>query len=76
MENKMNKVTYCVVCSYITDNGMSVCTECAMMCGISVDYVPTVCGDNLCFLDEQGQPNFDGDCNHFAHYANIVCDMA
>jgi hypothetical protein len=34
------------------------------MTHLPLDYVPTVCGDDVCYLDHQGQPNFDGDCDH------------
>lgn len=63
-EGKTKMETYCVVCSWVSDNGKNVCDTCHLMTHLPLDYVPTVCGDDVCYLDHQGQPNFDGDCDH------------
>jgi hypothetical protein len=72
----MTNITYCVACAYTTDNGMSVCTDCSNIHRIPVNYVPTVCGDSDCYLDHQGMPNFDGDCNHYDQYIKTVFTYA
>jgi hypothetical protein len=60
----MSVEKFCVVCDYTTDNNKSVCDECSIIHNIPTDYVPTVCGDENCYLDFQGMPNFDGECGH------------
>ena len=63
---------FCVACDCRTDNGKSVCYECALINRVSVDYVPTVCGDDVCYLDHQGMPNFDGACGHWKLFDSII----
>jgi len=60
----MSVEKFCVVCDYTTNNNKSVCGDCATIHNLELDYVPTVCGDENCYLDLQGMPNFDGECNH------------
>ena len=66
------KNTYCVVCGWVSDNGENVCTTCHLMTGLSVNYVPDVCGDNVCYLDFQGMPNFDGECEHLTMFEELT----
>jgi hypothetical protein len=63
---------YCVVCQWVSDNGKSVCDTCHLMTNLPLDYVPTVCNDSICYLDYQGMPNFDGDCEHSEMFYSLI----
>lgn len=63
---------FCVGCGFIMDlpetDLVSICYGCTAFSTKSVSFlrtwVPAVCGDDVCYLDEQGQPNLDGECSH------------
>lgn len=68
----MSVEKFCVVCNFVSDNNKTVCDDCSVIHSLSVDYVPTVCNDDVCYLDHQGQPNFDGDCNHSEIFYSLL----
>jgi len=75
----MNK-KYCVVCGFSMEmpeyDLVSVCYGCTAFSTKSVDflatYVPAVCGDEECYLNFQGMPNFDGEtCSHAEEFYSV-----
>ena len=56
---------YCVGCGFNTETEFVVCADCALVNGISETYVPETCGDDVCYLQANGEINLDGDCSHF-----------
>lgn len=81
-ENEGNEMKYCVSCGYVLSNGayLSLCLTCGIMSSMDdvalATYVPAVCGDDVCYLDYQGMPNFDGDCSHSEEFHSLVPDYA
>jgi hypothetical protein len=61
---------YCVSCGFQLENGdyKCVCIACSGMTTMTVKeletYTPKVCGDSECYLDSDGMPNLDGECDH------------
>jgi hypothetical protein len=68
----MKMETYCVVCDWASDNGMTVCDTCALVHNLPTNYVPMVCGNDVCYLDHQGMPNFDGVCEHGEIFYSLI----
>ena len=65
---------FCVVCGFKSESKFaSVCEMCAVLSSLSdeqlLSYVPSVCGDEDCYLDEQGMPNLDGECQHYQEFS-------
>lgn len=68
---------FCVVCGFESDSVFaSVCEMCAIASSLTPEqlatYVPSVCGDDVCYLDFQGMPNFDGECEHEDEFYTAV----
>lgn len=61
---------FCVGCGVSLVAGFdfkAVCKMCSSFFDLDVDvatWVPSVCGDAVCYLDDQGMPNLDGNCSH------------
>ena len=69
---------YCVACGFALKQGQdfaSVCIGCIGFSTKSLDflktYVPAVCGDDVCYLDEEGMPNLDGECSHSKDFDQV-----
>jgi hypothetical protein len=77
-ENEGNEMKYCASCGYVLSNedSLSLCLTCGALSAMDDDalatYVPAVCGDDVCYLDYQGMPNFDGDCSHEEDFRSLV----
>ena len=70
---KMSRVTkYCVACGFRTDTEFLVCADCAEIHGCAVTYVPATCGDDVCYVSENGDLNFDGNCEHEAAFDLVI----
>ena len=63
---------YCVFCGFATDTDFITCADCATLLGICESFVPTTCGDDLCYCLPNGEVNFDGDCEHGSQFIDIV----
>lgn len=62
----MDFAIFCVFCgSDCTDNAHFICDTCLLLTGVSSDWVPQVCGSDVCYVNFDGEINLDGDnCNH------------
>ena len=73
----MNK-KFCVACGFNIDSNdyKNVCLMCGAMSNLTDEqldkYSVTVCGDDVCYLDYQGMPNFDGDCSHEEEFRSLI----
>ena len=67
----MSKV-YCVGCGFTTGTKYVVCDGCSLVNNVSVTYVPATCGDDVCYLQANGEINFDGDCSHEKEFDTIL----
>ena len=74
------QIQYCINCGFVLNEPesdlVSMCYGCTAFSSKSIDflrtYTPAVCGDDVCFIDEQGMPNLDGEtCSH----ARDFCDV-
>jgi hypothetical protein len=74
-----NEIKYCVNCGMSMEmpdyDLLSMCYACTAFSTKSVEYlstyVPSVCGDDVCYLDHQGMPNFDGECDHEDEFYSV-----
>ena len=78
-EKKENEMNYCASCGFILedeDDYLSLCLTCGSMSTMDdvalATYTPAVCGDDVCYLDYQGCPNFDGECSHAEDFRSLV----
>jgi hypothetical protein len=58
---------FCYVCGFESDTATLLCDTCALVHGVSVDFVPATCGDDVCYLTNDGI-NLDGECSHSADF--------
>ena len=71
---------YCVACGFLMDlpdsDLVSMCYGCTAFSTKSVEFlstwIPATCGDDVCYLDEQGMPNLDGDCSHYKDFYAVM----
>jgi hypothetical protein len=78
-EIEMNE-KFCVACGFILETDLdlaSMCFSCTAFSTKSVEFlttwVPATCGDDVCFTDNQGIPNLDGEtCSHLEDFDAVL----
>lgn len=63
---------YCIACGFNTETAFIVCETCSILHDVPECFVPATCGDDVCYLQANGEINLDGEsCSHEKDFYSV-----